>query len=375
MRLIPLLPLLLLLAGPLWAAKAPSPPTVAGSSHILVDFQTGAILSEQEPDLRVEPASITKMMTAYVVFHELSEGNIKVDDQLRVSKKAWKMPGSRMFIEVGKMVSVEELIMGMIIQSGNDASVALAEHVAGSEESFAEMMNLHAARLGLTHTNFANATGLPHPDHYVTARDMAVLAAAMIRDFPRYYLIHKIKEYTFNNIRQHNRNKLLWRDETIDGIKTGHTEAAGYCLVASAKRKEMRLIAVVMGTESENARAREVQKLLTYGFRFYRTHQLYKALEPIGEAQVWKGLADKVDVGITEELWLTVPRGMYKKLEIVSDLKGQITAPVSEQSQLGELKVSLEGELLVSRPLVALQPVPEGGLWKRLTDHLKLMLE
>ena len=357
------------------AAPVPSAPPLAAKSYLLQDYDSGYVLSSRDPDLRVEPASLTKMMTAYVIFQELKAGHMQLADKVRVSEKAWRMPGSRMFIEVDKLVPADDLLKGMIIQSGNDASVALAEHAAGSEEAFAQLMNQYGKRMGLTGTHFVNSTGLPDPEHYTTARDMARLAQALIRDFPEEYAWHAIQKFTFNGITQYNRNKLLWRDKSIDGIKTGHTEAAGYCLVASAKRDGMRLISVVMGTDSEKARTRETQSLLNYGFRFFQTRRLYKGMEPLKQVRAWKGEAELIDVGLTDDLYVTVPRGQYKNLQASLQLDGQIVAPVGQGQRVGVLSLSLAERQLMERPLVSLQSVEEGTLWRQLVDHVMLMLE
>lgn len=333
------------------------------------------MISESNADARVEPASLTKMMTAYVVFGELKAGRIAVTDKVRVSEKAWRMVGSRMFIEVDKEVSVDDLIKGMVIQSGNDASVALAEHVAGSEEAFASLMNQQAARLGLKDSHFMNATGLPHPDHYTTAHDMALLGQALIRDFPEHYPTHAMRKFTYNGIDQHNRNRLLWRDDSVDGIKTGHTESAGYCLVASAQRDGMRLISAVMGTSSEKAREHETQKLLNYGFRFYETRRVYQAGEPVHRLRVWKGASDELDVGLATDLWLTIPRGRYKDLVPAMAIDGDVIAPVKPGQAVARVSIALDGEQVAERPLVALRGVSEGGLWTRLSDQLRLMIK
>ncbi len=357
------------------AAPVPSAPPLAAKSYLLQDYDSGYILSSRDPDSRVEPASLTKMMTAYVIFQELKAGHMRLDDKVRVSEKAWRMPGSRMFIEVDKRVPAEDLLKGMIIQSGNDASVALAEHSAGSEEAFAQLMNQYGKRMGLTGTHFVNSTGLPDPEHYTSARDMARLAQALIRDFPEEYAWHAIQKFTFNGITQYNRNKLLWRDKSIDGIKTGHTEAAGYCLVASAKRDGMRLISVVMGTEGEKARARETQSLLNYGFRFFQTRRLYKGLQSLKQVRAWKGETEMIDVGLTNDLYVTVPRGQYKNLQASLQLDGQIVAPVGEGQRVGVLKLGLGERQLMERPLVSLQSVEEGTLWRQLVDHVMLMFD
>ncbi len=353
----------------------PSPPRLAASGYILMDYQSGQVLAESKAAERMEPASLTKMMTAYTVFHELKAGHISLDDKVRVSEKAWRMPGSRMFIEVGSQVSVEELLKGMIIQSGNDASVALAEFVAGSEDAFVPLMNAHAANLGLTSTHFVNSTGLPDPDHYTTPRDMARLAKALIGDFPDHYGWYSEEKYTYNNITQSNRNLLLYRDKSVDGVKTGHTESAGYCLVASAKRDEMRLISVVMGTTSEKARAQESQKLLNYGFRFFETHRLYAADEPLKQMRIWKGASETLPLGLSDELYVTVPRGQYKDLKATLSVDKTIVAPASKGQAFGTVNINLGDEVLAQRPLVALQDVGEGSLWQQVLDNVMLMFQ
>jgi len=369
----------LLLIIPLSLAHAvapiPAPPKIAGTGHLLIDFESHTVLAENKADQRLEPASITKIMTAYTIFREIKEGNIKLDDEVLISKKAWRTPGSRMFVEVNKKIPLELLLKGMIIQSGNDASVALAEHVAGNEETFAALMNTHAARLGMKSTHFVNSTGLPDPDHYTTPNDIAKVAAATIREFPEFYKWYAQKSMLFNKIKQHNRNKLLWRDESVDGMKTGHTKAAGYCLVASAKRKDMRLIAIVMGTKSEQARAKETQTLLNYGFRFFETHHLYKAGETLKEVKVWKGAKQQLALGLEKDLVLTIPRRQYKKLEAKMDIKTQITAPVKKGQVIGSLSISLHGKRLAEAPLVALTQIDAGSLWQQAKDSALLWLE
>jgi len=376
-RHLSLLLLLLLVAAALQAAPRviPAPPQVGGTGYILQDYESGQILAEESADTRMEPASLTKMMTAYAVLFEIRAGNIAMDEPVQVSTKAWRTPGSRMFIEVDSKVPVEKLLKGMIIQSGNDASVALAEHVAGSEETFATLMNQHAESLGLTGTHFVNATGLPDPEHYSTPRDLARLAAALIREFPDAYRWYSERKYTYNGIEQYNRNKLLWRDESVDGVKTGHTESAGYCLVTSAQRDGMRLISVVMGTESENARARESQKLLNYGFRFFETHRLYEAGKPLQSLRIWKGATETVPLGLDAPLFVTVPRGQYDSLTATMSVDEAIVAPLEKGRRLGSVHISLDGETLAERPLVALEAVPEGGLWQRLVDNLLLLFQ
>ncbi|MCW8825155.1 MAG: D-alanyl-D-alanine carboxypeptidase [Gammaproteobacteria bacterium] len=357
------------------ASLIPAPPKLEASGYILMDHQSGQILASDNPDARLEPASLTKIMTAYVVFHELTSGHIRLDEQVRVSEKAWRSPGSRMFIKEGSKVSIEELLKGMVIQSGNDASVALAEFTAGSEEAFVELMNSHARDLGLSNSHFANSTGLPAPDHVTTPRDVALLSSKLIERFPEYYKWFGIKKYTYNNITQNNRNLLLFRDKSIDGLKTGHTNAAGYCLVATAKRNEMRLITVVMGTKSERARADESQKLLNYGFRFYETHRLYGADEQIKNIRIWQGDRESLALGVDEELYITVPRGQYKKLDASMMINQAVIAPINAGTPLGHIEIKLGDKLIAQPELVALHSVEEGGLFQKLKDKVLLMLE
>ena len=365
------------IAGNLQAAPRliPNPPKLAAAGYLLQDFHSGQILAEDRADERMEPASLTKMLAAYAVIHELKSGNIKLSDQVQVSEKAWRMEGSRMFIKVNTKVSVEELLKGMIIQSGNDATVALAEYVAGSEGAFVHLMNEHARSLGMKDSHFVNSTGLPDPDHYSTPRDLAILAAAIIRQEAEFYAWYAEKKYKYNNIEQYNRNKLLWRDESVDGVKTGHTESAGYCLVASAKRKDMRLITVVMGTNSENARAQESQKLLNYGFRFFETHKLYAAMDPLKTLRVWKGESDNLALGLNRELYVTVPRGQYKELNASMTVDKEIVAPIRKGQSFGSVNVRLGDNVVAERPLVALQDIPEAGLIDRLMDEVMMMIQ
>jgi D-alanyl-D-alanine carboxypeptidase (penicillin-binding protein 5/6) len=357
------------------ARPVPAAPQLAANSYILTDFNSGRILVEQNADLRVEPASITKLMTAYVVFRELEEGNITLQETVQVSEKAWRTGGSRMFIEPDMQVKLEDLMRGMVIQSGNDASVALAEHIAGSEEAFAGLMNHYAEQLGMTGTHYTNSTGLPDPDHYTTARDINILSAATVRDFPDYYTWYSEKEFTFNNIRQHNRNTLLWRDPAIDGLKTGHTEAAGYCLAASAMRDGMRLISAVMGSSSESSRASESQTLLNYGFRFFETVQLYQAGQELTKARVWKGLSEEVTLGIGEELFVTIPRGRYDDLEAQLEMDPQLMAPLAEGQVIGKVHVRLGDESIASLDLLALESVEEAGFFGSAADSMQLWFD
>ena len=352
----------------------PSAPNIAAKAYLVLDFNSGSTLAEKDSHSRVEPASLTKIMTGFVVINELSNGNIHLDDMVTISKKAWKMPGSKMFIEVGKQVSVKNLIKGMVIQSGNDASVALAEHIAGSEEVFAELMNKYAKSLGMEHTHYVNATGLPNPDHYTTAYDLALLAKALITQFPEEYKWYSQKKFTFNSITQYNRNKLLWQDPTVDGLKTGHTESAGYCLVSSAKRENDRLITVVLGTSSAKMRVQESQKLLNYGFRFFETHKLYAAKQRLNDVKVWEGTRDLIGVGLTDDLYITIPRGQYKNIKIESSVNPEIKAPIEEGATLGTLHITLGDETIADKTLVALDPVEEGSFFKKLIDQVKLFI-
>ncbi|MEZ5465888.1 MAG: D-alanyl-D-alanine carboxypeptidase family protein [Lysobacteraceae bacterium] len=350
------------------STPTPSAPSVPAKSYVLMDFASGRILAEKNGNERLEPASLTKMMSSYVVFEEIAAGRLGRDDQVTISEKAWKTGGSKMFIEVGKQVSVNDLLRGMIIQSGNDATVALAEQVAGSEDVFAQMMNAAAAKLGMENTHFVNSDGLPAEGHVSSALDMARLSRAMIADHPGDYATYAEKTFEWNGITQHNRNALLWRDDSVDGIKTGHTESAGYCLAASAKRDDMRLIAVVMGTDSEKARADAAQALLNYGFRFFESHTLYQPDAELATPTVWKGAAETLALGVAEPVVVTVPRGRYSDLKASMDLPKQIVAPIQQGQQVGTLKVSLDGETLVERPLLAQQAVEEAGFFGRLND-------
>jgi D-alanyl-D-alanine carboxypeptidase (penicillin-binding protein 5/6) len=325
--------------------------------------------------MQLAPASLTKIMTTYVVFGALQRGNISLEDEVTVSEIAWRSPGSRMFIEVGSRVTVQDLLLGMIVQSGNDASVALAEHVAGSESIFAEMMNQYASRLGMHNSHFRNATGLPAEGHVSSARDLATLARAIIAEFPEFYQWHTVREFTHNNIKQSNRNSLLWRDDSVDGLKTGHTEAAGYCLVASAKRDDMRLISVVLGTSSIKTRTDGSQALLNYGFRFFETRLLFKAGEVISTTRIWKSAKEFSQLGVLEDLYITIRRGSYDDLESTLDIPAILLAPVSAGQPIAKLNVSLDDQLLVTAPLRALDANPVGSFWQRTKDSVSLWFE
>ncbi len=354
------------------AVPVPAAPQLGAKSYVLMDFHSGELLVEKDANSRVDPASITKVMTGYVVFNELNGGNLALDEVVTVSNKARQAIGSRMFIEASSKVRVEDLIRGMVIQSGNDASIALAEHIAGDEAAFVGLMNHYAVQLGMQNTHFANATGLPDENHYTTARDVAVLSTALIRDFPEYYRWYAEKEFTYNGIRQHNRNMLLWRDPAVDGLKTGHTEAAGYCLAASAMRDGMRLISIVMGAASEEVRANESQALLNYGFRFFETFQLYEAEQELAKARVWKAKEDEVALGLTDNFYVTIPRGRYEELDAQLELTPQLTAPVGQGQVIGELRIHLGQEIVGRRPLVALTEVSQSGFFGRTVDGMRL---
>ena len=347
-------------------------PPVAAKSWILLDFHTGTAIASESPDVRTDPASLTKLMTAYLVFEALGKGQLRMDQVVPVSTKAWKAEGSRMFIEPLKPVTVNELIYGMIVQSGNDATIALAEAVGGSEEIFAGMMNREAQKLGMTNTNFVNSTGLPDPKHYSSARDMALLAAALIRDFPDNYKVYSTREYRYNNITQPNRNRLLWLDPHVDGVKTGHTEAAGYCLVASAKRGERRLISAVLGTASDSARAQESQKLLNYGFQFYESVPVYRKGQTISTLKVWKGAEESLHAGVGRDLFLTLPRGDAQRLKAELVSQQPLVAPVDAGQKVGVVRISLDGKPMGEYPVVANEAVPVAGFFGRVADTVRL---
>ncbi len=354
---------------------APAAPVIGAKGYLVIDSRTGYELAALNADESLAPASLTKIMTTYVVFSALKQGQISLEDEVTISEKAWRAEGSRMFVEVGKRVTVHDLLLGMIVQSGNDASVALAEYIAGSEDVFAEMMNQQAAAIGLHSSHFQNATGLPGDDHRTTARDLATLARALIEEFPEYYPMHAEKEFTFNGIKQSNRNSLLWRDDSVDGLKTGHTEDAGYCLVASAKRDDMRIISVVLGTSSTKARTDGTQALLNYGFRFFETRLLFKAGEEISTARVWKSANEYSRLGVLEDLYITVRRGSYDNLESKLDIPALVVAPLVAGQAVAELIISLEGDELIKTPLRALEDNPSGTFWQTIKDSVSLWFE
>ncbi len=365
--------------GVLAAAIVPSPPQVAAEAYILLDANSGAVLAEHNADLPLPPASLTKMMTSYLLANEIAAGRVKESDMVPVSRNAWSqnplfVGSSLMWIEPGKDVSVEDLERGIVISSGNDACVAVAEYLAGTESAFAEMMNAQAEALGMVDTYYVNSHGLPHPEHITTARDLATLARAIIRDHPEHYAIYKEREFTYNGIRQYNRNTLMAEDPTVDGLKTGHTEEAGYGLVASAERRGMRLVSVVLGTKSKNARKNETRGLLNYGFRFYETVTQFDARQELDSARVWKGREDYVPVGLLDETVLTLPRGKSKLLTTVVAVEGDLVAPLAVGDTVGTVELTLDGETVFRSPLVALQAVEPGNFFSRLWDTILMWI-
>ncbi len=373
------LSLSLLSASAAWANQPaiPSAPQLAAKSYVLLDAASGKVLVENNGDQRLPPASLTKLMTAYIATLEIRKGKIGEQDLVPISEHAWRTGGaasggSTMFLPLNSQASVDDLLHGVIIQSGNDASIALAEYIAGSEDAFADMMNETAARLGMSNSHFMNATGLPHPEHYSSAHDMAVLARAIINEDQEHYAIYAQKEFLWNNIKQGNRNLLLWRDKTVDGLKTGHTEEAGYCLVASAVRDGARMITSVFGTVSESARAAETQKLLTYGFRFFETRTFYQKGQELAQSQVWKGAARQVKAGLANDLTLTLPKGQLDKLQAGMILNPQLTAPIALGDVIGTVQVKLGEDVVHSADLIALEAVEEGSFLRRLWDSVSL---
>jgi len=367
-------------AAPAAAAPAASAPAVGGipgapqvdaRSYILIDYQTGKVLAANNPAERMEPASLTKLMTAYIVFHELSIGKLKLEDMVTVSEHAWRSEGSRTFIELGKPVSVNDLILGMIVQSGNDATIALAERVAGTEETFAQLMNSTAKSLDMVGSHFDNSSGLPSPQHYTTARDMSLLATAMIRDYPQYYRYYSIREFEHNGIKQQNRNGLLEKDPSVDGLKTGHTDSAGFCLVTSAHREGMRLISVVLGSTSMKARENASAALLTYGFTFFDTKLIAKGGTALASTHVWKAAQPTWELGIKDNLYITLARGQ-SDVKTAIDVQPKLIAPLGLDASVGTLRVLSGSQVLASAALHPLKPVAAGGWWRRLIDTIRL---
>jgi D-alanyl-D-alanine carboxypeptidase (penicillin-binding protein 5/6) len=358
-------------------APVPPPPDVDGKSWVLMDYATGQILASKEPDMRVEPASITKIMTDYVVSAEIANGRIHMTDPVTISEHAWRgggagTDGSTSFLKLNSQVPLKDLLYGMIIQSGNDAAIALAEHTAGSEGAFANLMNAYAKQLGMVNSNFEDASGYPIANHYTTAHDIALLSRALIHDFPDDYAISAVKQFEWNGIKQGNRNTLLWRDPSVDGIKTGHTAAAGYCLAASAKQGDARMIAIVMGASSEKARADSAMALLNYGFRFYETHKLYDASKPLATPRLWKGAVKQLPIGVADNVLVTVKRGDYDKLKATMDIPATLIAPYKKGQQVGTLRITLDGQPVQTVPLMALAEAPQGGFFARLWDSILL---
>jgi serine-type D-Ala-D-Ala carboxypeptidase (penicillin-binding protein 5/6) len=359
-------------AMPTAAIIIPTPPTLAAKSYILIDYLSDHVIAQQDIDQRLEPASLTKMMTVYVADHALRSNKIKFTDMVQVSERAWRAIGSRMFLDLNSKVSVAELLKGIIIQSGNDASIALAEHIAGSESAFSELMNYFAKELGMTNTHFVNVTGLPEPNHYTSARDMAILAKALIRDFPETYSLYSQKEFTYKTIKQTNRNRLLWQNDSVDGIKTGHTESAGYCLVASGQKEGMRLIAVVMGTQNDAIRTNETNKLLTYGFRFFETRKIYPAGTSIQLARVYMGKEKEINLGLAQDLYITLGRGQFDELKASINVDKIIKAPIIKSKVLGSIVVQMDNKTIIERPMVALNDIQQANFMQRSYDYLAL---
>lgn len=353
----------------------PTPPSLEAAAYMLIDADSGKILTQKDAGVRRPPASLTKIMTLYVISSALKSGQITLDTEVPISEKAWRTGGSKMFVKVGHNVKVRDLLKGIIVDSGNDACVAMAEYLGGNESSFAVMMNQEAQELGMKNSHFTDSTGLPDPNHYTTAQDLAILARALIAHFPEYYPWYKQKWFTYAGIRQPNRNRLLWRDSSVDGIKTGHTEEAGFCLVASAKKNKTRLISVVLGDPSDNARASDSQALLNYGFHFFETYLVYKAGQSVDNIRVWKGENATVSAGITKDLYVTIPVNQYKNIVITQDVPKDLTAPITKGQVLGNVVVKLNNDVVATQPIIALETDSEGGLWTKAKDSVKLMLQ
>lgn len=356
-------------------ALIPAPPRVNAKAYLLIDHNSGHVLAQRNADKKIEPASLTKLMTAYVVLYEIERGGINIEDEVKISEKAWRMGGSRMFVRVNTLVSVKELLKGLIIQSGNDASVALAEHIASNESSFVELMNQHAERLKMNSTHFNNSTGWPDKNHFTTARDLSILSRAIIDDFPKHYSEYKVKEYTYNKIRQFNRNRLLWLDDRVDGLKTGHTEAAGYCLISSAKNDNMRLISIVTGTNRDDARIAASRKLLNYGFRFFETSLIHEANTEVTNLRVWKGDKENLSLGTSQNLYVTLPKGLSRKIKNNIKVEAMIEAPVVKGQTYGQINLMLGDKNIASQDLKALSSINEGGVWRKLVDNISLMFQ
>lgn len=353
----------------------PPAPTINASSYVLMDANTGAVIAESNMNKPLPPASLTKLMTLYLTFQALRGGQIHLTDTVRINESTWQMGGSRMFLQIGTLVPVELLIEGIVVASGNDACAAIAQYIAGTESTFAQLMNQTAVRLGMKNTHYVDSTGLPSPEHYSTAYDIALLTRALIQDFPEYYHVFAQKWLTYNNIKQPNRNRLLWQDPSVDGLKTGHTDDAGYCLTTSAQRNDMRLISVVMGAPSDSARTSDSEALLNYGFRFYKTYKLFEANKPLAQPRVWLGKHKYAELGLTHPLYVTVPVGEYKNLQAAMNLKQLLRAPLIENRPYGNIQITLNGNVVTQVPLVALQNNPKGGLWKQFIGHIALFFK
>lgn len=350
----------------------PSPPVLNAKAYILIDVNSGKIIAEKNSDEKLPPASLTKMMTLYVISNALHNEQIHLTDNVRISRDAWKTGGSRMFVKEGQQVAIEDLLKGIIVDSGNDACVAMAEHLGGSEPGFAEIMNQQAQVLGMANSHFTDSTGLPDSNLYTSAKDLAILGRALVNNFPQYYHWYKQKWFTYNGIRQPNRNRLLWRDSQVDGVKTGHTNDAGFCLVSSAQRENMRLLAVVMGSPSESARADDSERLLNYGFRFFETHALYKAGQAITEMPIYKGASNKLNIGMRENQYVTIPNGQYQRLKINTNVPKNLQAPIAKGDKVGELMIQFDNNIIGNYPLYALDEVPKGGIFTRMKDSIRL---
>jgi D-alanyl-D-alanine carboxypeptidase (penicillin-binding protein 5/6) len=359
---------------PLSWAVIPAPPNIEAKAYTLIDVNSQQVLASHNAEQHLDPASLTKMLSVYVVDQELRHGHIQPDDLVHISEKAWRAEGSRMFVKVNSHVKVSELVKGIIIHSGNDATIALAEHIAGSETAFVSLMNDYAEKLGMQHSHFTNATGLPDPEHYTTAADLALLATAVIQEFPSSYQLYSQKWFTYNEIKQPNRNRLLWRAAYVDGIKTGHSSSAGFCLVASGSQNGMRLASVVLGAESDNSRTEQSQKLLQYGFRFFETHHLYQARSPLKETKVWMGKSKHLALGLQQNLYITIPHGSYPQLKAGIVLDPIVKAPIALDQTYGSLQIKLHDTLVAERPLVALTPIETGGMFHRFSDYIGLRL-
>lgn len=353
----------------------PSPPIVNAKSYILIDVNSGKIIAEKNSDEKLPPASLTKMMTLYVISNALNNQQIHLEDKVRISHDAWKVGGSRMFVKEGDEVAIEDLLKGIIVDSGNDACVAMAEHLGGSEPGFSEIMNQQAQNLGMKNSHFTDSTGLPNESLFTSAKDLAILGSALINDFPQYYHWYKEKWFSYNGIRQPNRNRLLWRNSQVDGLKTGHTNEAGFCLVSSAKRENMRLLSVVMGSPSDATRADDSERLLNYGFRFFETHQLYKAQQTITELPVYKGETETLKAGLLRDQYVTIPNGQYQRLSINTNVSEDLIAPITKDQKVGELVVQFDDKIIETYPIYALEEIPSGGFYTRSKDAIRLMFK